>query len=64
MYLIAEVARDIPKGIIQETIYPLVPKAQLEAIIKARYLQKNLTNSVRDKAIQSYTTHYRKKSLI
>lgn len=61
LYLIAEVARDIPKGIIQETIYPLVPKAQLEAIIKARYLQKNLTNSVRDKAIQSYTTHYRKK---
>lgn len=61
LYQVAEVARDQPESIIQEAIYPVVPKEQIEAIIKARHLQKNLTNSVRDKVIQSYSTHYRKK---
>lgn len=61
LYQVAEVARDNPEGVIQEAIYPVVSKDQIEAIIKARYLQKNLTTSVRDKVIQSYSTHYRKK---
>lgn len=61
LYQVAEVARDNPESIIQEAIYPVVSKEQIEAIIKARYLQKNLTNSVRDKVIQSYSIHYRKK---
>lgn len=61
LYLVAEVAKDTPEGIIQDTIYPLVSKEELESIIKARHLQRNLTNNVRDKVIQSYTTHYRKR---
>lgn len=61
LYQVAEVARDKPASIIQEAIYPVVPKEQIEAIIKARHLQKNLTNSVREKVIQSYSIHYRKK---
>jgi TnpA family transposase len=60
LYQVAEVARDKPNDIIQDAIYPVVPKEQIEAIIKARYLLKNLKKNVQNKVIQSYSSYYRK----
>lgn len=61
LYTIAEVVRDKPQDIIKDAVYPVVPREQIEAIIKARYLQKNMNINVRNMAIQSYSLHYRKQ---
>lgn len=61
LYQVAEVAHDKPESIIQEAIYPVVSKEQIEAIIKARYLQKSLSARVHKKVMQSYSIYYRKK---
>lgn len=61
LYLVAEVARDKPKDVIQDAIYPVVPRKQIDNLIKARYLIKTLKNNVRNKVIQSYSIYYRKR---
>ena len=60
LYQIAELAHDKPESIIKDAIYPVVSKEQINAIIKARSLIKNLKQTVQDKLIKSYNHHYRK----
>ncbi len=61
LYLVAEVALEKPTDVIQDAIYPVVSKEQIEAIIKARYLLKSLKKNVQSKVIESYCTYYRKR---
>lgn len=60
LYLVAEIARDKPCDVIQDVIYPIVPRDQIDALVKARYLAANLRSAVRNKTIQSYSIYYRK----
>jgi len=61
LYQVAEVALERPMSIIQDAIYPVVSKEQIEAIIKARYLFKGLKQNVQSKVIKNYCTYYRKR---
>lgn len=61
LYLVAEVARDKPNDIIQDAIYPIVSREQIDALVRARYLVKTLKATVRNKIIRSYSIYYRKK---
>lgn len=58
---LAETLKDNPRGIIEEAIYPKVPKEELEAIVKDLYhKEKWFKNQVRVKALSLYSHGYRK----
>ena len=62
LYQVAQVAHDKPKDIIQDAIYPVVSREQLETLIKIHNLQKNRKNNIRNSVIKSYSIHYRKQA--
>jgi len=57
---LVETLRDNPKGIIDQTIYPKVSVAELEAIAKDLLNRKWYQNHVREKSLSLYNHGYRK----
>ncbi len=61
LLMLAETLKENPKGIIEQEVYPKVPAAALDAIIKElHHRQKWYQNQVRVKALSLYRNGYRK----
>lgn len=61
LYQVAKVAYDKPEGIIRDAIYPVVPRDQLEKLIKIRNIQKNMKSTIHQTVMRSYSSYYRKQ---
>lgn len=61
LYRMARIAYEKPEDIIKDAIYPVVPRDQLEKIIKIRHIQKNMKSDIHKTVIRSYSIYYRKQ---
>ncbi len=59
LFSIAQIARDCPEDVIKEAIYPSVPHASIEQLLRARELSGKIRKVVRDTLINSYSRTYR-----
>jgi TnpA family transposase len=61
LYRMAKVAYDQPEDKIKNAIYPVVPRGQLEKLLKIRHIQKNMKDNVHKTLMRSYSGYYKKQ---
>ena len=59
LYLLAEINRDNPKGIIEQAVYPAVSQETIDQIIKTRDFARQIKKKIRETVIKKYSTTYR-----
>ena len=59
LYLLAEINRDNPKGVIEQAVYPAVSQETIDQIIKTRDFARQIKKKIRETVIKKYSTTYR-----
>lgn len=59
LFLIAKITHDRPEDIIKEAVYPFVPHASIEQLLKAKEISGRIKAVVRETLIKSYSRTYR-----
>lgn len=59
LYKIAEINRDNPKSVIEEAVYPSIPKDTIDKIIRTRDYAKERKKEIRESVINTYSINYR-----
>lgn len=59
LYKMAEINRDNPKSVIEKVVYPAVPKATIDKIIRTKEYARKRRDEIREIIINTYSTNYR-----
>jgi hypothetical protein len=59
LYQLAEINRDFPQDIIEKAVYPEVPQATIDQLIKARTFSRNLKKTLHESVVKRYSVSYR-----
>ena len=59
LYQLAEINRDFPQDIIEKAVYPEIPQATIDQLIKARAFSKNLKKTLHESVVKRYSISYR-----
>lgn len=60
LYNLAEINRDNPKDIIENAVYPTIPQAEIDQIIKTRDFARSRKTIIQESTIKRYSMRYRR----